>query len=95
MNNALFELLEIKDFQDISVSELCNKAGVNRSTFYSHYDNTQKLLQETYNNFLKTFSSYQQITDLDFSNIKFNEFKFEELISDKFIIPFLKYIWIT
>ena len=33
MNNALFKLLEKKSFQDISVSEICDVAGVNRSSF--------------------------------------------------------------
>ena len=31
----------------ITVKEICEKAGVNRSTFYLHYENTTDLLQET------------------------------------------------
>ncbi|MBR2968403.1 MAG: TetR/AcrR family transcriptional regulator [Clostridia bacterium] len=47
MNTALIELLEKKDFEYISVTEICRRAGVNRSTFYLHYDNTRDLLEET------------------------------------------------
>ena len=38
MNKALIELLNKKDFEFITVKEICEKAGVNRSTFYLHYE---------------------------------------------------------
>lgn len=36
MNQALILLLEKKEFEYITVKEICEKAGVNRSTFYLH-----------------------------------------------------------
>ena len=36
MDEALIALLEKKDFSYITVKEICEKAGVNRSTFYLH-----------------------------------------------------------
>lgn len=89
MNNALFKLLEKKSFQDISVSEICDVAGVNRSSFYSHYNNTYDLLKETHLNFMKEFSTSfeESINKIDISQIIIEDF-----ISDKFIIPFLKFI---
>jgi AcrR family transcriptional regulator len=33
MNQALIQLLEEKDIGYISIKEICEKAGVNRSTF--------------------------------------------------------------
>ncbi len=50
MNAALIELLEEKEFQNITVLEICKKAEVNRSTFYAHYSNTSDLLEELHNN---------------------------------------------
>lgn len=47
MDEALLQLLEKKDFAFISVKEICKKAGVNRSTFYLHYENINELLEET------------------------------------------------
>ena len=47
MDEALLQLLEKKDFAFISVKEICQKAGVHRSTFYLHYENTNELLEET------------------------------------------------
>ena len=40
MDEALLLILEKKEFEFISVKEICDKAGVNRSTFYLHYENT-------------------------------------------------------
>lgn len=47
MNEALIILLEKKDYEFITVKEICEKAGVNRSTFYLHYETMNDLLQET------------------------------------------------
>ena len=47
MDEALITLLEKKDFEYITIKEICDVAGVNRSTFYLHYENTCDLLKET------------------------------------------------
>ncbi len=46
MDEALIECLEKKDFEYITVKEICEKAGVNRSTFYLHYETIADLLNE-------------------------------------------------
>ena len=46
MGDALLTLMRTKPFDEITVSELCQQAGVNRSTFYAHYSNTTELLVE-------------------------------------------------
>ena len=47
MDEAFLELLEKKDFAYITVKEICKKAGVNRSTFYLHYETVNDLLTES------------------------------------------------
>ena len=47
MNQALLQLLEKKDLEFITVTEITKKAGVNRSTFYLHYENVYELFEET------------------------------------------------
>ena len=37
LRRAFTDLLEQKPIQSISVKELCERAGINRGTFYSHY----------------------------------------------------------
>ena len=45
-DEALINLLEYKDIDFITIKEICNKAGVNRSTFYLHYENISDLINE-------------------------------------------------
>lgn len=46
LQEGLLRLLEAKDLDKISVTELCKEAGINRATFYNHYDSPQGLLAE-------------------------------------------------
>lgn len=46
MDEALLRLLEKKNYEFITVKEICEKAGVNRSTFYLHYETMEDLLAE-------------------------------------------------
>lgn len=89
MNKALFKLINEKPFQDISISEICSVAGVNRSTFYSHYENTTELLQETHNKYMKEFFDN---FDVNIQEHDLSKIKVEDFVSDKFIIPYLKFI---
>ena len=47
MDEAFLALLEEKDFAYITVKEICERAGVNRSTFYLHYETVNDLLAES------------------------------------------------
>ena len=47
MDEAFLALLEEKDFAYITVKEICERAGVNRSTFYLHYETVNDLLTES------------------------------------------------
>lgn len=41
---TLFDLIKIKEFSDISISELVNKAGVGRASFYRKYNSKEDIL---------------------------------------------------
>ena len=47
MDEALILLLEKKEYNFIMVKGICEKAGVNRSTFYLHYETIDDLLSES------------------------------------------------
>ncbi len=93
MDKALITLLEEKSFGYITVSEICKKAGVNRSTFYLHYENTVDLLNETLRFLMDDFSAYFNIDIKNIEN-KFKESSLDELnfITDKYLHPYLSYI---
>lgn len=42
--NALTNLLKAKAFEDIKVSDICQEALINRSTFYDHFTDKYELL---------------------------------------------------
>lgn len=93
MDLALISLLKKKTFEYITVSEICKTAGVNRSTFYLHYETIGDLLDETarylIDDFLMHFTD-----DAETSILKLKDLKVEQLvfISEKYLIPYLTYI---
>ena len=93
MNQALVELLYKKDYEYITIKEICKRAGVNRSTFYLHYDNVDDLLLETIENINKRFLSYFQEDDNTIQN-KLNDEDKNNLIFIKpeYLFPYLNYI---
>ncbi len=46
IRDAFVELLEEHPISKVTVTDICNKADVNRSTFYSYYDDVYMLLHE-------------------------------------------------
>ena len=46
---TLISLMEAKSFEEIKVSDICKKALINRSTFYSHYSDKYELFMELIN----------------------------------------------
>ncbi|MBQ6489711.1 MAG: TetR/AcrR family transcriptional regulator [Solobacterium sp.] len=53
---ALTEMLTETSIHDVSIVELCEKAGINRTTFYYHYGNQYDLLEEISDTFLDEVS---------------------------------------
>lgn len=93
MDLALISLLKNKSFEYITIRELCEKAGVNRSTFYLHYNNMNDLLDETtkylLDNFLSYFSPDTRATVYNISTCENADLIF---ICDKYMEPYLTYI---
>ncbi|MBR5539064.1 MAG: TetR/AcrR family transcriptional regulator, partial [Clostridia bacterium] len=86
MDLALISLLKKKSFDYITVSEICEIAGVNRSTFYLHYETVGDLLDETarylLNDFLSYFSTDTKRVALNLENCELNDLVF---ICDKYL----------
>lgn len=46
INQAFFKLLEDKSINDISISEICDMAGVGRMSFYRNYQSKKDILEK-------------------------------------------------
>lgn len=57
IKEALSKLLQEKGFDKISIKELCELAGINRGTFYSHYKDLNELQNKIYDEFLDSFQN--------------------------------------
>lgn len=57
IHESLLKLLNEKPIENISVTELCRRADVNRGTFYSHYRQPSDVLDEIENDLLCNLKS--------------------------------------
>ena len=93
MNEALIKLLEKKEFEYITIKEICAVAGVNRSTFYLHYENTSDLLKETtryiLDKHLGYYSAETKLITERFVNCDLRDLVF---IKEEFVIPYLTFV---
>ena len=89
MDEALIALLKKKDFEFITVKEICEKAGVNRSTFYLHYENLGDLLAETTEMINKRFQEGYKKTFIDVSMGSVDDVF---LITPEYIKPYLNFV---
>lgn len=93
MNQALVELLNKKDYEFITVKEICERAGVNRSTFYLHYEAINDLLEETIDNIDKKFVTYfNENANVFFEKLKSASTENLLLITPEYLTPYLTYI---
>lgn len=89
MDEALISLLSEKDFQYVTIKEICERADVNRSTFYLHYENIGDLLLETIRFINEKFCSSYDETHFTIDGKSRDELYF---ITDKWFMPYLEFI---
>ena len=63
LTRALLELMAEKPIAKIKVNELCEKAGINRATFYRHFSCCEDLLECIRQDFLDAFINSLHIDD--------------------------------
>ena len=93
MDEALFHLLEEKDFAYITVKEICERAGVNRSTFYLHYETVNDLLSESTRYIIdKLIENMPQDTAEFFEKMQTRPLEELHLITPEYLSPYLNFI---
>lgn len=58
---ALFELLKSKDYHDISILEISERAGVNRSTYYRNFSSKDEILQSFFKFLMDAYAEHYKI----------------------------------
>lgn len=89
MDEALLSLLYEKDFQYVTIKEICERAKVNRSTFYLHYENIGDLLLETIQLVNEKFCNSYFKKDFTIKGKNHSELYF---MTDEWIIPYLNFV---
>lgn len=93
MDKAFLALLEKKEFAYITVKEICEKAQVNRSTFYLHYETIEDLLFESMEYMNEQFLAYMQQDAQAFINqLQARPLHELYLVTPEYLIPYLSYI---
>ena len=84
LEEALGLLLEEKSFEDIRVIDICEKANMHRSTFYTYYNDKYELLKSKLDEYESKFLEY------------LNKYKIEDKLKDSHIdimIKILQYFY--
>ncbi len=64
LHEGLLRIIERKPLDKINVSELCNEAGINRATFYRHYNVPRDVLVDMQSQFAESIQSSLDMTAL-------------------------------
>ncbi len=82
IRQILLELLEIHDLRQITVTDICKKARINRSTFYAHYLDIYDLMEKTEDELNHKLLDLYKDSGADNNNF----------FSSKYIAIFLRYV---
>lgn len=93
MDQAFIELLADKEFQYITVKEICQRAGVHRSTFYLHYETMGDLLEESLRSINEKFLDQFKSSSLGIIS-RIRECRPDELylVTPEYLVPYLQFV---
>ncbi len=82
-----------KDFQYITVKEICQRAGVHRSTFYLHYETVNDLLEESIQQMHGQFQASFESRTVDIVQ-QIRECPIEDLylVTPAYLTPYLEFV---
>ncbi|NFA59577.1 TetR/AcrR family transcriptional regulator [Clostridium sporogenes] len=70
IKESLIELLQHKKIHEVTVTDICKNANINRGTFYSHYKDTYDLLKSIEDELFNQILEYIEETPVeDYKNI--------------------------
>lgn len=76
IQKALFSLLKFRKYNDISIKEICYEAGINRSSFYAHYQDINDLMIKIEQNLSKNIKQIFSLNNAWDNTVFENMFNF-------------------
>lgn len=93
MDEALISLLKEKDLEYITVKEICERAGVNRSTFYLHYETIADLINEAIETVNQRFlSCFPEGTKGVAERLRHADLSELVLVTGDYLYPYLRFV---
>lgn len=89
IQRAFFELLDKKEYLDITISDLCKQAKIYRSTFYNHYFSLAEVLEDAVKSLIEFFiAEYNKKNPKNLSNPA----TIENFLNRKTITTYLQFV---
>ena len=93
MDEAFLLLLEEKEFAYVTVKEICRRAGVNRSTFYLHYETVDDLLLESVEWMIARFREHMALDAKSvIEGIRTCPLSELSFMTPQYLLPYLSYV---
>jgi AcrR family transcriptional regulator len=73
IRTALIELMQEKSFPSITIREICDRADLNRTTFYKHYTDQEAVLEEIEAELVRRTMEYMKDVGHNVETIEFIE----------------------
>lgn len=74
IENTFYELLKAEDFAAISIKQITEKARINRSTFYRHFEDKYALRDFIIDNIVKDFEENMDVEFMLFSDLESKDY---------------------
>lgn len=68
ISQALLLLMHEKPYAEITISEITHKAGVNRSTYYRHFDTKESIVRFYFDEVMREYrEAFAEMQSMDFT----------------------------
>ena len=74
IENTFYELVKAEDFAAISIKQITEKARINRSTFYRHFEDKYALRDYIIDNIVKDFEENMDVEFMLFSDLESKDY---------------------
>lgn len=74
IQECLYRLLQEKPVEQITIGEICQKVGINRSTFYAHFQDVYEVMEKIYEELNRELVERYQIAGMNTGDLNRQEY---------------------